>query len=455
MKRGRSVLLVLLLLVGGLAAGWWWMRTDPEPATDFLIGQGLDAGRVSAVTSLLGIRTPVPAAQRSGATAEEEPALTASGTIVGDEVFIVSELGGRIVQLGVEEGDDVRAGQVLIELDPSLLQARLAQAEAAVAAAEANLANVKAGQHPATILAAQAALAQVVAQRDAAETSWHDAQAILDHPQQIDAQIVQAKAEVELAAARVERAQAQIKSAEAQRDQYQAQGAMQEKWLYRVYSYQVTAAEAALEGAKTDQAGAQQKLAALQALRANPLALLSQVHLAEQQYRIAAAAVAVAEARLAEAQAGPTAEEVAVAEARLAQAQAAAAAVRTQLEKLQLRSPIDGVVTGRIAQPGEAAVAGATLLAITNLDQVYLAVYIPEDQLGKLRLGQEVEVRVDAYPGRVFGGTVSYVAQEALFTPKNVQTEEERVNMTFAVRVRLSNPDHLLKPGMAADVVFR
>ena len=122
---------------------------------------------------------------------------------------------------------------------------------------------------------------------------------------------------------------------------------------------------------------------------------------------------------------------------------------------MNLSSPIDGLVTSRSAHEGEAAVAGATLLTVANLDEVTLRIYVPENKLGLVYLGQEAEVAVDSFPGRVFTGTVSHIAQQAEFTPKNVQTEEERVNMVFAVKVRLPNREHLLKPGMPADAVLR
>jgi multidrug resistance efflux pump len=170
---------------------------------------------------------------------------------------------------------------------------------------------------------------------------------------------------------------------------------------------------------------------------------------------MAAAGVGVAKATLEELEAGPTAEEVAVAKAQVAQATAASAALDAQLEKMTLRSPIDGLVTSRSAHVGEAALTGATLLTIANLDQVKLTIYVPEDELNRVYLGQEVEVQVDSFPGRVFTGTVSYISSQAEFTPKNVQTEKERVNMVFAVRVSLHNPGHLLKPGMPADAVIR
>ena len=445
MKRGIIILVVLVVVGGGLAAAWWWARTSPEQATQFLIDGGLEATRAEQFVATLGGQQAEPAA---------EEALIASGSIEGQEVTIVSEFGGRIVALHGGEGDEVRAGQVLVELDDSLLQAQMAQAQAAVAAAEANLANVQAGTHPAEILAAQAALRQTIAQGSAAETAWQDAQTILDNPQELDSKIAEARTAVDLADAQIEQAESQLAAAKVQRDQYQAQGSMEEKRLYVVYDYQVQGAQAAIDAARANKKGAKNVLAALLALRDHPLAAISQVHLAEAQYQLAAAGVAVAGAKLDELKAGPTAAEVGVAEAQVAQAQAAVAALQTRIDKMTLRSPIAGVVTSRSAHAGEAALAGATLLTVANLDEVRLTIYIPEDELGRVYLGQEVGVEVDSFPGRTFTGTVTYISQQAEFTPKNVQTEEERVNMVFAVRVRLPNPDHLLKPGMPADALI-
>jgi multidrug resistance efflux pump len=441
MKRGLVFLLVAIVVGGALAGGWWWARTSPEQATEFLVEGGLEASKAQDFVAAIGGQTQE----------EEEEVLVASGSIEGDELAIVSEFGGRIVGIYAGEGDEVLAGQVLVELDTSLLQAQIAQAQAAVTATEAQLESVKAGTHPAEVLGAEAALRQALAEREAARSAWQDALAVLDNPQEIDAQIVQAKAMVDLADGQIEQAKAQIASAEAERDRYRAQGSMQEKGLYRVYDYQVQAAQSALDAAMADKKGARETLRALRALRDNPLVLTSQVHLAEAQFEVAAAGVGVANAKLTELKAGPSAEDVRVAEAQVAQAQAAVSALETQMEKLVLRAPIGGIVTSRSAHTGEAAVAGTTLLTLANLDEVKLTIYIPEDELGRVYLGQQVEVRVDSFPDRVFEGTVAYISQQAEFTPKNVQTEKERVNMVFAVRVRLPNPDHLLKPGMPAD----
>jgi HlyD family secretion protein len=445
MKRIIIVVLVLVLLGGAAAAGWWWARTSPQQAVDFLVGGGLKEDRAEDFVAALG-----------GVREEEEAeALVASGSIEGIEVAIVSEFGGQVAAIYADEGDEVQAGQALVQLDTSLLEAQLAQARAAVSAAEANLANVQAGTHPAEILAAQAALQQAIAQREAARTTLEGTRAILDNPQDLEAQIVQARSQVDLAGTKIEQAQAQIAAAEVDRDRYRAQGSMEEKWLYQVGEYQVQAAAAAQRAAEAEKAGAQRNLAALRALRDRPLAILSKLHQAEGQYNLAAAGVGVAGARLDEVQAGPTPEEVAVAQAQVAQARSAVGALQTQIDMMRLHAPMAGAVTSRSAQSGEAALAGVTLLTVANLDEVRLTIYVPEDELNFVYLGQEVEVEVDSYPGQVFAGTVSFIAQEAEFTPKNVQTEKERVNMVFAVRVRLPNTGHLLKPGMPADATLR
>lgn len=442
MKRGIIVVLMLVVVGGVVAAGWWWTRNSPDQVVQLLVSGGLEQARAEQFVAMI---------QGQVKPKEGEDVLVASGSIEGETVAIVSEFGGRIVGLYADEGDEVEAGEVLVELDDSLLQAQKAQAEAAVVAAEANLEKVKAGTHPAEIAGARAELRQMIAQRDAARTAWEDLEVVLNNPQEIEAQIVEAQTSVNLADGQIEQAEAQLAKATADRDQYRARGSIEEKRLYESYNYQVEAAQANLDAARTNKKGAEATLAALKALRNNPLSIASQVHAAEAQFKLAAAAVGVAIAKLDELKAGPTAEELGVAEAQIAQAQAAVSALEAQVEKMTLRSPMSGVVTSRSSHAGEAATAGATLLTIANLDEVKLTIYIPEDELGRVYLGQEVEVQVDSFPGRVFAGTVSYISQQAEFTPKNVQTEKERVNMVFAVKVRLPNDGHLLKPGMPAD----
>ncbi|MFN8569505.1 MAG: efflux RND transporter periplasmic adaptor subunit [Kouleothrix sp.] len=116
--------------------------------------------------------------------------------------------------------------------------------------------------------------------------------------------------------------------------------------------------------------------------------------------------------------------------------------------------PRGGVVLSRAIHAGEQALPGAAPMTIGSLDTVRLTLYIGDTDIGRVRQGQPVEVTVDSFTGRVFKGTVSFIAQEAQFTPRNVQTKDERATTVFAVRVELANPDHALKPGMPADAVI-
>jgi multidrug resistance efflux pump len=200
--------------------------------------------------------------------------------------------------------------------------------------------------------------------------------------------------------------------------------------------------------------GARAALNDLYAMRDNPQALNAQVNAAETQYRAAEAAVQMAQAHLDALRAGATKEEVAVAQAQVEQAQAALAALVVLRDKLTAVAPVGGLILERSIHEGELAAPGVTMLTLGDLDRVTLTVYVPEDSLGYVFIGQQVDVRVDSFSGRSFAGTVVAIAQEAEFTPRNVQTQEERVNMVFAVEVRIPNPDHALKPGMPADAAI-
>jgi len=377
--------------------------------------------------------------------------ITASGFIEGEEVRVASEVSGRIVEMAVDRGDRVTAGQVLVRLDDAVLQSQRRQAEAALAAARANLARVRAGARPQEIAAARAALAQAEAGRDGAHKAVLDAQSVISKPLELNAQIDAARTQVRLAEQNVEMARASLAETELKRGVYAGQGGDVE----RVWNLQLQAAQAALAQAQAELDGARAYLNTLLGIRANPLALQAQLHVAEAKYRQAEAQVAIAQATLDELEAGPTAEEVALAEAQVRQAEAAVQLVDAQIAQLTLTAPLDGIVATRSAQVGETATAGVPLLTIANLDEVTLVIYIPENRIGQVRLGQEVEVRVDSFPERVFTGQVASIAGQAEFTPRNVQTQEERVNLVFAVRVRIPNPDGALKPGMPADAVIR
>jgi HlyD family secretion protein len=122
---------------------------------------------------------------------------------------------------------------------------------------------------------------------------------------------------------------------------------------------------------------------------------------------------------------------------------------------MRISSPIEGLVTSRSIHIGEMAAPGGALLRVANLDEVELVVYVPTDRIGWIKVGDTVQVQVDTYPGKYYPGQVVYISPRAEFTPKNVQTKEERANTVFAVKIRLPNLQHELKPGMPADAYFQ
>lgn len=449
------IILILLLALAGL---WmWYMQTGPEAADQVLVE--------------LELETP----QTRG--------IGGSGFIEAVQVDIAGELGGQIVAIPVREGDKVQAGDVLVELDSDALEAQIRQAEAAVEAAEARLARVKAGARPQEIQQAEAALAQAIAARDGAEQTWKDALAALQNPQQIELQISAAETELAVTRQQLREAQAALKSAEEQKKQAEK--------IWNTVSGGVEVAVTLPDGSKVKQRveppdeqlrqaraqhglavdqwwqawtavnmaqaqveGAQKHLANLWAMRENPLELIARADAARAEYDAAQAAVEVAQARLALVKAGARDFEIRLAEAGVRQAEARLRTLQVQLDKMTLRAPIDGTVTEVLARPGETAVPGAPLLRLSRLNPVTLTIYVPQTDLGQVQVGQPAKVRVDAFPDKTFSGQVVFIATEAEFTPKNVQTKEERTNLVFAVKIRLPNEDGLLKPGMPADAVI-
>lgn len=183
--------------------------------------------------------------------------------------------------------------------------------------------------------------------------------------------------------------------------------------------------------------------------------------IADREFEAAQAQLKVAEARAAEAaerlklvQEGPRAETIAQARARVAQARAAVALANTLLANTRLASPLTGIVLSRHVEPGEFVAPGTPVVTVGDTRRMWVRAYLNQTDLGRVRHGQQVAVRVDSFPGREFPGTVSYIASEAEFTPKTVQTPKERVKLVFRLKVDVANPDDALKAGMPADVVI-
>jgi HlyD family secretion protein len=381
---------------------------------------------------------------------EDDDALTASGFIEGQEVTVAPETQGLIAEILVARGDAVAAGDVVVRLDDATLQSQREEALAALATARANLDRVLAGTRSEEIAAARASLSEAGAARDGAEQAVLNAQEVISNPLSLDAQVDEARAQIDLAEQNVELREAELEETRLKHDVYSEQGGD----VARTWDLQMEAAQARLSRAEAELDGAWAYLAALKEMRDNPLTLEAELHRAETELKQAEARVEEAQAALDELEAGPTDEAVALAEAQVRQAEAGVTLVDARLDQLTLRAPMDGIVSTRSAQVGETASAGRPLLTIANLDEVTLVLYIPENRIGQVQIGQRVEVTVDSFPERVFVGEVDSIAGEAEFTPRNVQTKEERVNLVFAVDVTIPNPDHALKPGLPADATI-
>lgn len=450
-KRLRTAGLVAgLIMIIAAGVGWWYANTHPE-----------------AWQQILG-ELPLPAS--------EEGPLVASGFIEAEEVDLAPELGGRLVAYLVAEGDDVEAGKTLFRFDDTLIQAQIETAQAEVAVAQAELAQVEAGAQQAQIQQAEAALAQAEVVRDGAYQAWQDAVAIRENPQELDARIVQARAQVAAAEAAVARANALKDAATLARENfYDAQDAIaeaQEQWAeipkavrppkpeldtqlsFHLIPNQYWQAWVNLNAATARLAGARRTLRDLYAMRENPQDLDAQVIEAKGRYESAQAGVERAQANLDGLREGASEQEIAALEARVAQTQAGLRTLIRQREKLTITAPVGGLVLDLAIHEGELAAPGSPLLTLGTLDEVELTVYVPGTRLGEVDLGQTVDVQVDSFPDRTFQGEIIAIASEHEFTPRNVQTKEERVHMVFGVHIRVPNPDHALKPGVPADAYF-
>jgi HlyD family secretion protein len=141
-----------------------------------------------------------------------------------------------------------------------------------------------------------------------------------------------------------------------------------------------------------------------------------------------------------------------IAESQLALSRAALRTAEVRFRDAAILAPLSGVVLRKNAEEGETVAAGVPVVTIGDLDGPWIKVYVKEDQLGLVKLGQKAEVTVDSFPKKRYEGTVTLIASEAEFTPKNVQTREERVRLVFGVKVSVKNENNELKPGMPADV---
>ncbi len=417
--------------------------------------------------------------------------IEASGTISAVEVNVVPELSGKVVEVPVQEGDTVQAGDVLFRLDDELLQAQYRQAETAVQTAQAAVNSAQVQQRTAELQADSArqsarmqvaqAQAEIAGKQTASvqqpeefeQPDWYfdknekidSAQAAVDSAQStLDARLADLDKELSNASnqdfidteKRLGSAQMVFLAAQQTLDQVEQLTTDDKEYLTAEAEKGLDSARAELEArqleydrmltttAAEDVLEARARVSTARMMLDNSQATYDSLRVGEDSPMIDAADLAVEQA----------AAVVAQAEAGLAQAQAALDLLQLQLDKAVVTAPISGTLVSVNVDQGEMVAAGSLVMVMAQLDQVTLTVYIPEDQYGRISLGQSAKVTVDSFPNRTFDGTVQYIADQAEYTPRNVQTSEGRKTTVYAVKVVLENTDGSLKPGMSADVTL-
>jgi HlyD family secretion protein len=336
----------------------------------------------------------------------------------------------------------------------------LTAAQAAVKSAQENYDKLAAGPKASDLAAAQAAI-------NAAQQAYAKVKAgpTQDELAQIKAQMDNAQAAVSQAQAAYDKIGGssnpnivltpQSRALEQATNLYNAAVAAYNNALSHPTAAELSAAQAQVDNAKA-------ALARLTPDAAQLAAAQSQVEQAQaglSRLTPDAAQLSAAQSQVDQAQAAlnrltPLDAAIAVAQAQVKQAEAALTLLDVQLAKTQVVAPSNGIVTRRAVNPGELATPNAVLLTISQLDPVELTIYVPETRLGDIQLGSEMSVQVDSFPNRIFQGKIIHISNVAEFTPRNVQSKEERVNTVFAVKLQIPNAKQELKAGMPADAVL-
>lgn len=345
-------------------------------------------------------------------------AFVCSGFVEADDVRVGSRVGGRVASVAASEGQRVRIGDTLFALDAFDWGERLAQAKAQLSAATAEHARLSAGYRAEEVTQARA-------RRDARAAT-------------LEKLTVGPRArEIEIAKERVRIAEANSELAQSEYDRVKG---LREAASAAKVEYDQAVRE--LKRSQAELAAAKQELALLEeGTRGEELAE-------------ARAALGEAEAALRLMESGFRVEDVAAAAAQVEASRAQAAAIETQMKELTVASPCDCVVESIRLRPGDLVSANAPAVSLLDTSRLWVRTYVPESRLGQLRLGQEVPIAVDGFPGKRFRGRVSFLSTEGEFTPRNIQTPEERSKQVFRVKVTIEEGFESLRVGMGADVHF-
>lgn len=343
--------------------------------------------------------------------------LKVSGYVEADEIRLGSRVGGRVKAVHCQEGQTVTAGTLLLELEEFDLLAKKAEATAQVAASEAELARMKNGFRTEEIAQAQARVERLTAKH----------KMLVDGPrvEEINA----ARARRDLAIAQVERA----------------------KLTYARLIDLFNQETGSVSRDEVDRSTEEVKVTEQnQRVREEELRLLEEGTRAEE-ITAAGAELKEAEEALKLFKAGNRPEDISQAEAAVAAAQAALAGIEVQLNELQIRASVDGVVEAMELQPGDMVGMGTPVVSLMDTRTLWVRAYVPESRLN-IAIDQEVRITTDSFTSESFRGQVTFISRQAEFTPRNIQTPEERSKQVFRIKVTLMNGLDKLRPGMAADV---
>jgi multidrug resistance efflux pump len=342
-----------------------------------------------------------------------------SGIVEADDIHIGSKVGGRVLKVVAKEGQTVKGGETLVLLEPKEFDASLAEAQAVLRQAEAKYGLVSAGSRPEEIEQAEAAV----------KLAQADLDQLISGPRQQE--IDQAAAEWKATKAQAENAQ---------------------KFLQRMdgLAKRELVAKQEHDDALTKNDEAVQKMIAARERYDMLLAGTRKEEVERSRQRLAEA-----DAKRRQIRSGFRKEEVAQAKSEMEAVRARVEFMRTQLEETVIKAPVDALVETLDLQPGDMIGAGKPVATLLRIGSLWVRAYLPEARLGFVQPGLQVQVRVDSFPGLQFRGVVRRIHRQGEFTPRNIQTHEERALQVFQVEVVLDDPEHVLRPGMSADVTIQ
>lgn len=343
-------------------------------------------------------------------------ALVYSGTVETREIQVGSKVGGRVTDVAVEEGQMVKAGAVLVRFEVDELKAQRTQAQAQVEQAQADLNKMERGYRPEEIAQSQATAHEQQAMFDAAKNGPR-----VQELQQAQADYDAAVADAANAEATYKRMQMLIRGETISKQQYDDALAKRDATAQR--------AESARQHLKMLQEGTRKE----------------ELRAAEQRYLQAQAGADLMRR-------GYRREDIESARGRLAQAQGHVNELDARLREAELDAAADGVVETVSVRAGDLVPAGRIVLTMLEPSQLWVKIYIPETELGRVKLGQAASVEVDSFGGREFAGHVEQISSEAEFLPRNVQTRDDRQHQVFGAKVYVDNSNGVLKSGMSATV---